>query len=515
VADGDYQPTNGTLTFQPGESSQTIPITIYGDGQIEFDETFSIELSNPIGATAIGTGQITILNDESQAAVRENFSTVDGVVYATLEVGGTLYIGGTFTHVVPPSGPPVTRNNIAAIDVVSGLPTAWDPDANGPVYALIEAGGPVYAGGAFSEIGGQPRDRIAAVDVSSGAATAWNPDADDAVRALAASGSVIYAGGNFGAIGGQNRNRIAALDVSTGLATAWNPNGDGEVRVIVPSGQLVYVGGAFANIGDQLRRTLVALDAGTGLATSWNPSPSYCPMNCHPAVIHDLIVSGSSVYIGGLFNFIGHTSVFAAAVIDANTGAATDWRAHVNDGEVRALALDDGLLYLGGAFSSAGGQFRDALAAVDAATGDGSPWLANVAPRFPGVHDITVASGRVYVGGEFTSIGGSSKRGIAVIAVPHLTDVTDETAGDLSFARLTPNPASGDVQLGFTLPAPAQVRISVYDIQGRLEARPIDDAFPVGVHRARWNAGSYRPGVYFVRFEVFGRQFIQRLALVR
>lgn len=65
IADDDYEPAAGTLTFTPGEFRKTVPVTIVGDMFLEPDETFTIELS---GATAapvlrsVGTG--TIVNDE-------------------------------------------------------------------------------------------------------------------------------------------------------------------------------------------------------------------------------------------------------------------------------------------------------------------------------------------------------------------------------------------------------------------------------------------------------------------
>ena len=112
-----------------------------------------------------------------------------------------------------------------------GLATAWNPNANGTVYALAVSGSTVYAGGDFTSIGGQARNRIAALDATTGLATAWNPNANSyRVDALAVSGSTVYAGGYFTSIGGQARNRIAALDAATGLATAWNPNANGSGR---------------------------------------------------------------------------------------------------------------------------------------------------------------------------------------------------------------------------------------------------------------------------------------------
>jgi hypothetical protein len=74
----DYQATSGTLTFNPGETSKTVTVLINGDTQDEPNETFIVNLSNPINAT-IGTGQGTgtIINDDSPAAPTVQFSSSD------------------------------------------------------------------------------------------------------------------------------------------------------------------------------------------------------------------------------------------------------------------------------------------------------------------------------------------------------------------------------------------------------------------------------------------------------
>lgn len=97
------------------------------------------------------------------------------------------------------------------------------------------------------------RNRIAALDTTTGSATGWNPNSDDDVEALVVSGETVYAGGRFSNIGGQGRNSIAALDAATGNATAWNPNSDGGISALAVSGQTVYAGGVFDNLGNDVR----------------------------------------------------------------------------------------------------------------------------------------------------------------------------------------------------------------------------------------------------------------------
>jgi len=65
VADKDYVFNSGTLTFSPGETTKQITILINGDPIPEADETFSVNLTNPINAIiAKAQGVGTLLNDK-------------------------------------------------------------------------------------------------------------------------------------------------------------------------------------------------------------------------------------------------------------------------------------------------------------------------------------------------------------------------------------------------------------------------------------------------------------------
>src|SRR5690606_32737860 len=69
TADGDYDAiiapaTSGTITA--GNLTTTIDVTVNGDATLEPDETFTVELSNVVGANvtdSVGTG--TILDDDA------------------------------------------------------------------------------------------------------------------------------------------------------------------------------------------------------------------------------------------------------------------------------------------------------------------------------------------------------------------------------------------------------------------------------------------------------------------
>ncbi|HYZ20228.1 MAG TPA: Calx-beta domain-containing protein, partial [Gaiellaceae bacterium] len=65
VADEDYEPRSGTLTFEAEQTVRTINVRVRGDTLAEPDETYFGELSNATNATiADGQGLGTIVDDD-------------------------------------------------------------------------------------------------------------------------------------------------------------------------------------------------------------------------------------------------------------------------------------------------------------------------------------------------------------------------------------------------------------------------------------------------------------------
>jgi len=64
-AKDDYTAASGTLTFQAGQTRRTISVPIKADRKREPNEAFTVQLSNPVGATIDdGVATVTILNDD-------------------------------------------------------------------------------------------------------------------------------------------------------------------------------------------------------------------------------------------------------------------------------------------------------------------------------------------------------------------------------------------------------------------------------------------------------------------
>ena len=102
ATDGDYVATSGTLTFRPGVREQRIVVQVKGDQTFEDDETFFVDLFNPV-PEGIGIPQATargvIVNDERDVPgfqidlvfVETNLGTVPQEVQAIAREAATRW----------------------------------------------------------------------------------------------------------------------------------------------------------------------------------------------------------------------------------------------------------------------------------------------------------------------------------------------------------------------------------------------------------------------------------------
>ena len=71
----------------------------------------------------------------------------------------------------------------------------------------------------------------------------------------------------------------------------------------------------------------------------------------------------------------------------------------------------------------------------------------------------------------------------------------------------------------FELPSAGRLRVAVFDVRGRLVARPVDADRPAGRQAVAWNgegtSGRVAPGIYFVRLEALDRVETSRLVRLR
>jgi len=154
----------------------------------------------------------------------------------------------------------------------------------------------------------------------------------------------------------------------------------------------------------------------------------------------------NAIYVGGSFNSIGGERRSGLAVLDELSGQILPWNPSLrlegtNEtvGSVFSTVYSEQRLYVGGEFTKVGGLARTNLVAVHADTGEVLPWSPNPNGVVEVVH---VGAGRLFVGGTFQSVGGVTRTNLASL------DLNTGAVGDLA-----PNP-NGTV---FALTATEQV----------------------------------------------------------
>lgn len=292
-------------------------------------------------------------------------------VFSALPDGnGGWYIGGLFDTV---ENLPI--RNLAHILPSGHVDPTFHPDPDNDVLALVSDGTKLYLGGDFVQVGGQNISYLAAVNLTSGAVDAsFLPAADQTVRALLVRDTILYAGGAFSAIGGLARSEIGAVSTIDGSGVAAfdvSLTGPGQIFSLAfsPDGTRLFAGGSF--VGPTAK--VVAVDMG-----DYSVVPGFQP-GAIDTQVNALAVSsdGSNLYMAGNFTAIGSESRIGVASLSTSDGSLTQDIPDLSiDNPVTVLSLtaDGGTLYIGGDFTTVGGQSRARLAAINTRTGTVDPF---------------------------------------------------------------------------------------------------------------------------------------------
>jgi hypothetical protein len=337
----------------------------------------------------------------------------NGIVYAILPVGNTIYVGGHFTS-VGPDGTGTPRANLAAFDATTGVATSWNPGTNKSVYALeaSEDGSIIYVGGSFTQIGGLFRNRMAAVDAASGIALpGFRANTNKPVWDLLLHGTRLYVAGDFTLISLNEQDFIAVVDPDSGdFDASWTPDVTGQadkgrIRTMALSSDnaRLYFGGRIIAVDGVTRLMSAAVHPETAELDPWDPALNY--------KVQGLFVTSTRVYVAGA---PGPRPGGETASVDPVSGFVY-WRKQA-DGDVNAVGVLGTRVYAGGHFVFLqGGILRKRIVAYDADTGALDPW-------FPGTNGevwaISIVDNHIYVGGGFTTIGGVLQPGFARFTDP-------------------------------------------------------------------------------------------------
>ena len=328
---------------------------------------------------------------------------VNGRVYATVVVGNSVYVGGTFSQAVSPTGATAPRNNLAAFRLDTGELLPWRADAGAAVRALVSDGTYLYAGGAFARLGGQAHLRLGRVLISTGAPDAgFAPAFDGVVRALEVEGSSVYAGGAFTQVNGQTRRYVAKVSATTGaLDPDFTAVANDQVWGVAtnPAADVVYLSGRFSQLNGVPRNGVGALNSLTGSTTS-----TVFASAARPTLGLETNDDGTRLFGAG------GTGGNAVAAWNTTTGVRV-W-SQVTDGDIQAVDYYGGMVYFG-FHDGYQGDARYKFLAADANTGLVDPDFRPRFNSFWGVFAVHATDAGVVIGGEFTAVSGVPAQGWA------------------------------------------------------------------------------------------------------
>jgi hypothetical protein len=97
--------------------------------------------------------------------------------------------------------------------------------------------------------------------------------------------------------------------------------------------------------------------------------------------------------------------------------------------------------------------------------------------------------------------------------------VKDPEGFALSLAQNAPNPFIGQTMIKFSVPRKMNVKLSVYDVSGRLVKTIAEGDMDPGEHSLAWDgrdasARSVSPGIYFLRMSTPERSMQKKMVLL-
>ncbi|MBT2545037.1 LamG domain-containing protein, partial [Streptomyces sp. ISL-44] len=428
-----------------------------------------------------GTGLGLVLMPRASAVTPPVAFTADnlptwqpnGIVWALAQTNGTVFAGGTFSVVRPPSGGSGSEQeavNFVALDAATGNPTSCKlsftiGEGTAVVRTLVVSKDKktLYAGGYFGAVDGTPVSSVAAIDIATCKPKAsFHPSFPATVRGLAVTDDTLYAAGDFNTVQGQTRQHFAAVDATSGALKPFTANADESGRAIevTPDSKSVLLGGDFFTVNGAGSHALAVVDSASGTVkkTYGNIPPL--------SIVMDIATDATSFYTGNQGN--------AGGVFDGRTAFNLgDFNEKWRDrclGATQSVLPYDGVLYSSSHAHDCSTELEfpeegKRLYLMAQPTDHKAPAPAPVdgfvrGPRklgwFPalngGIHEgigprvmVVAEKGTtkyMWVGGEFTTVNGAPQQGLTRLA----------STGDVG-APTTPVASASSVK-----PAEVQVR---------------------------------------------------------
>lgn len=310
------------------------------------------------------------------------------------------------------------------VSVLAGLAAAWvmlvgpavrgqtadgfNPVPNGPVYSMsVQPDGKVVIGGWFTQLGSQAHWYIARLNADGTPDAGFNPGGGNdypASLVLQENGKILV-GGGFTYFAEQNNIRyLVRLNANGTLDTSFDTVAGSEVNaLLVQADGKLLVGGWFTSLLYYPRSYIGRYTVEGWLDWNFNPGADNLVYGFAAQPDGKILVGGLFTTLGGQArNCIGRLD--GSGTLDPNFDPGAD-------GWVSCLAVQpDGKILVGGRFTTLGGWPCNRLGRLNS---DGTPdtgFDAGISGDWSSVSTLVLqADGKLLVGGDFTSLGGTSR----------------------------------------------------------------------------------------------------------
>ena len=452
----DYLGFTNLITFTNGESVKTLALPLISDdGDAEFTETIVLRLGAPgtTGAPAPGTVLVSILDNDpgpGDADLRFNPGAGAGRVVRALALqpDGRLLVGGAFTNFANSN-----LNFIARIESNGLVDVSFAPGTgpNAVVSAIgLAPDGQIALGGAFTNYNGAAFNRLVRLNTNGGVAAgfAGSVSFDAALQALAVQpdGRMVVGGAFKSPAAG-----VARVRPNSSLDFQFDPGvgADGAVNAVVlqPDGK-VLIGGAFTNVAGNPRARLARL----------GPDGNFDAVFLSTGITNGSIFSvalapDGKILIGGSFRYVHGQprSGVARLLADGSLDASFNPGVGVTGTVYTVSVLTNGAVFIGGDFLSVNGLPRARLALLSS-SGTVDPVFGAAGGADNTIYASVIAPDqRIFVGGDFTSIAGQTRRGVAKLNIGGLDTLRFTriaVTGGAAVPRLTSEPGRAYVLEG-------------------------------------------------------------------
>ena len=285
---------------------------------------------------------------------------------------------------------------------------------NGIVRDIIATSSGTYVAGSFAVAGNYSGGGVL-ITTADGLVVSGYPTVHGSINAAVSDGNQgYYIGGTFTQVGSVQAYNLAHILSDGSVDQSFLPNVGNSVTSLILSSDhsILYIGGTFTTVNSVTYNRLAALNTSNG-----DPVAAFNPNLDNQVNSMIITADGSTLYIAGQFTTVGGVTYNRLAAVSTSNGAAsTTFNPNVS-GTVNAIATttDNLNIYVGGQFTSIGGVTYNNLAKVSLVTASATPAFNPNMGSAVSALALSANGSILYAGGSFTTVGGVAYNRLAAI----------------------------------------------------------------------------------------------------